>query len=187
MTVSEAIRARRMVRKFRQRPVEHEVLEDLVDLARLAPSGMNLQPLKYRLVEDRGLVHAVAAHVHWAAYLAPAYDPAEEELPAAWVLVLGDTEIRKDGLDNDVGAAVENLLLGAVERGLGCCWLRAIDRDAIRSLLGLAPRYVVHSAVAVGYPAETPKAVPMAGGVRYFVDADGNLAVPKRQLRDVLI
>ncbi|MBS3825365.1 nitroreductase family protein, partial [Candidatus Bipolaricaulota bacterium] len=51
MEVSEAIRSRRSIRKFQDRRVPRDVLEELVDYARLAPSGMNKQPLEFVIVD----------------------------------------------------------------------------------------------------------------------------------------
>jgi nitroreductase len=181
-----AIRQRRTVRKFEQKPVSREVLAQIVDCARLAPQGANLQPMKYVAVNDPEQVRKINQMVRWAAYIAPAGNPQQHEQPAAYVALVVDTDIKKTGYDVDAGAAGATLILAAQALGLGSCWLGNIDRDDISALLNLRPGYVLHTMVALGYPAESPAAFDEAGSIRYFKDASGRLHVPKRRLNDVL-
>ena len=94
MKVREAIYTRRTIRKFRPEPISDDVLRELVEAARFAPSASNMQPLKYKLV---GSVDAarVFPHVHWAGAIRPAGDPKPGEEPTAYILILADTDIRK--------------------------------------------------------------------------------------------
>ena len=66
-----------------------------VDAARLSPSAMNRQPLKYVIVNDEKLLSEVFNTTSWAGYL-PDYGPTEEEMPRAYIVVLLDREIRKN-------------------------------------------------------------------------------------------
>lgn len=187
MHVQEAIRTRRSVRKFRQDPVDPALLEKLVDCARLAPSGANLQPLCYKIVSDRPLVAEVEKQIKWAAYLYPDYVPKNGEKPVAYIAICVDTRIKQSGWDVDLGLAGATLLLEATEMGLGTCMLGAINRPEISRILGISEPYKLLDLVALGYPAEKPVAVAMQdGNVKYYVK-DGVLQVPKRSLSDVLL
>ncbi len=186
MNVYDAIRKRRTIRKFTQQPISAETLKKLVEAARLAPQGANLQPVKYLVVNDPKLLEPIFATTKWAAYISPNGTPAEGEHPTAYVVILIDTEIKKAGYDIDAGAAVENMLLAAVEEGLGSCWLGAIDRDQIRALLTIPERYVIHTLVALGYPGEDPTTEDVGESIKYYKDEQGRLHVPKRRLEDLL-
>ncbi|MGE5652873.1 MAG: nitroreductase family protein [Bacillota bacterium] len=186
MNVYDAIRKRRTIRKFTQQPIDVETLTKLVDAARLAPQGANLQPVKYLVVNEAQLLNSIFAATKWAAYIHPHGTPGEGERPTAYVVVLVDTEIKKAGYDIDAGAAVENMLLAAVEEGLGSAWLGAIDRDQIRSLLAIPERYIIHTLVALGYPGEDPTIEDAGELIKYYKDEQGRLHVPKRRLQDLL-
>jgi len=186
MNVYEAILARRTVRKFKQEPIPLETLQKLVNAARLAPQGANLQPIKYLVVNKPELLDPVFATTKWAAYIAPHGTPKEGERPTAYVVILADKQVRASGYDNDAAAAVENLLLAAVGEGLGSCWIGSVDRDKLRSLLNIPERYVIHTIVALGYPAEFPVVVEATDSIKYYKDEAGTLHVPKRKLAEVV-
>jgi nitroreductase len=187
MTVYEAALQRRTIRKFKQQPVQRKLLEKYVDAARMAPSGSNVQPLKYIIVDDPAKVSQVFANVKWAGYIAPKGDPGEGERPVAYILILADTEIKKAGYELDAGAAAQNIFLTALEDGVGTCWMGSIDRDKIRELLKIPERYIINTLVALGYMGESPVAEEMKDSVKYYKDSQGVLHVPKRTLQEVIL
>lgn len=187
MNIYETILHRRTVRKFKQERIEHIVLERLIDAARHAPSAANMQPLKYVIVDDKAQVDAVFKHLKWAAYIAPAGNPAENERPVAFIAVLVDTDIKKSGYELDIGAAVQNILLASAAEGIGTCWIASIDRDAIVRELRIPDQYILNTVIALGYAAEEPAAEEENGSIRYYKDENGRLHVPKRSLKDVIV
>jgi nitroreductase len=186
MRVIDAIRARRTIRFYQERTIPPEVLRELVDAARLAPSAANLQPLEYVVVSEPGLRARVFPTLAWAGYVRPRRDPPEGKRPVAYIIVLVNREIREASGRHDAGAAIENLLLAAWEKGLGGCWLGAVDRERLRSILELPEHLELDSVVALGYPAEQPVAEEMRDSVRYYLDESDVLHVPKRRLADIL-
>ncbi|HHV59880.1 MAG TPA: nitroreductase [Clostridiaceae bacterium] len=187
MDVYQAIYKRRTIRKFKQQKIDRKVLEKLIDAARFAPSGNNLQPVKYRIVEEPEEVAKVFEQVKWAGYIAPEGNPKKGEEPVAFIMVLADTNIRKAGYELDVGAAVQNLLLSAVEEGIGTCWIGSVNRDNVRNILNIPENLVISTAIALGYPAEEPVSEEEQGSIKYYKDSNGVLHVPKRALRDIII
>jgi nitroreductase len=177
---------RRTIRKFRPEPVTRELLERLVDAARLAPSAANLQPLEFVAVDDAAVKAAIFPCLKWAAYIAPAGDPRPGEEPAAYVVTLVNSAIREKMFEYDIGAAMQSMILAALEEGVGSCWLLSIDRDKLRSVLGVPDGYRVDSVLALGYPAEDPTSEALTDSCKYWKDADGRLHVPKRALSSVL-
>jgi len=188
MDIYELIRSRRTIRKFRQQPLTPEQLSRYVDAARMAPSGGNLQPLRYVCVHTPEMAGKVFPLVKWAGYLAPDYNPAEGERPTAYVVVCADTTVRPAGNETDTGAAVENLILAAWSEGVGSCWIGSVDRNAMSALLNLGPELKVMCVVALGYPAEIPRETGITNNsIKYFLDETGTLNVPKRSPEDILL
>lgn len=176
----ETIAARRTIRRFKPDPVPRDLLERLIEAGRLAPSAANLQPLEFVVVDAAGPRAEIFPCLKWAAYIAPDGDPRPGQEPAAYVVTLVRTDVREKMFEYDVGAAMENMILTALAEGVGSCWLLSIDRDRMRTILGVPERYRVDSVLALGYPAEEPAAEVMTGSCRYWKDAQGRLHVPKR-------
>ncbi len=186
MSVYLSILNRRTIRKFIQQPVEREKLIKMVNAARLAPSGGNLQPLKYVVVTDEKMLEPVFQTTKWAGYLSPHGTPKDGEKPTAYIVVLVDTDIRKDG-NNDASAAIENMLLTAEEEEIGTCWIGSVDRKKLAQLLELPQTLEIHSVVAMGYKAQESRVVEMEdNNVKYYLDEDGVLHVPKRKMEEIV-
>ncbi len=166
MDVYQAIMKRRSIRRFNQDPIPAKILKKLIEAARVAPSEANLQPLRYIVVTDPELTRQTFACLKWAGYIAPAGDPPEGGRPTAYILVLIDTGIRPKGGERDVGAASENILLAAVEEGIGSCWLGSIDRKRLRKLLNIPKHLVIDSVLALGYPGEDPVMIEMTDSIK---------------------
>ena len=187
MNINELINMRRTIRKFRQVEISEDLLLKYVDAARVAPSGGNLQPLKFAIINSKDKVEEMFQYVKWAGYLAPHYNPKEGERPTAYIVVLADLSVRKSGYDMDVGAAVENIILSSFDDGVGSCWIASVDREKTAELLNLPDNLIVSCVVALGYPDEQPKAVELTDeDIKYYLDNDNTLCVPKRSISDVL-
>lgn len=187
--LEDLIPKNRSCRRFHQDvPVRLETLRDLVDLARLSASGANLQPLKYILSADPATNAEIFPHTHWAGYLKDWDGPREGEQPAAYVIILGDTDIRTS-FGVDPGIAAQSIMLGAAERGLGGCMLGALDRDELREALGIADQYEILLALALGKPKEEVvlEEVGPDGDIKYYRDDDDVHHVPKRSLEDLIL
>lgn len=184
--VYDLIVSRRTVRRFRREPVPRESLERIANAGRLAPSAANLQPLEFVAVDDPAVASAVFPCLRWAAYIAPAGNPAPGEEPAAYVVLLVNSNVREKGYEYDAGAAMENMILAARDAGLGSCWLISVDKERIREILGVPGEYRVDAVLALGFPAEEPAVEDFAGSLKYWKDEAGRLHVPKRRLESVL-
>ncbi len=186
MSTYELIMQRRTIRKFRQQPLEDELLERCVNAARVAPSAANLQPLEYLVVADPGAVEQVFPHTAWAGYL-PDWEPQPGEQPVAYIFILINREHCPQGGDMDVGIAAENITLTALEERVGSCMIGSLKRVALTGLLGVPEHCEISLAIALGYPAQEPVMEEMAGdSVKYYLDGDDKLHVPKRPLDQVL-
>lgn len=189
--LADLILKNRSYRRFHQDvPVSLETLRQLIGLARLSASARNLQPLRYILCTDRATNAAVFDTLAWAGYLKDWPGPVEGERPAAYIVVLHDTTLGGQAyLGVDQGLAVQNILLGAVERGLGGCIIASIQRDRLRQILAIPDRYEILLVLALGVPKETVVIDPVGpdGDIKYWRDADGVHHVPKRALDDLIV
>ncbi len=185
-SLDRVIETRRTVRRFCGRPILRRDLEEVLNLARLAPSGANLQPLRYIAVLSEEKCEEIFPQTAWAGYVKPLGTPPEGQHPKAFVAVLADTEIRKTGFEFDAGAAVENLVLSAWEKGIGSCIIGAFERDAVRSILKIDEKYQICCLVALGYPAHSCSYFDTYDGdIHYTIDGEGNFRVPKRPLKEI--
>jgi nitroreductase len=162
------------------------ILEKLVNAARLAPSGANLQPLEFIIIDDTAITKKIFPSLKWAAYIAPEGNPRPGQEPTAYVIICVNQEIRPQGYEWDVGAAMENMILTAWEEGIGSCWLLSIDRDRLRQVLSVPENYRIDSVLALGYPAEESVVEELTDSVKYWKDEQGRFHVPKRALEEVL-
>ena len=187
--IEELIKQNRSYRRFHQEhAVDLATLKSLVNLGRLSASGANLQPLKYILSCSPEQNAKIFSCLAWAAYLKDWKGPQEGEQPAAYIVVLGDTDISKDaGCDH--GIACQSILLGAREKGLGGCMLGSINREALREHLNIAKQYNILLVVALGKPKEEVviEELDTDGSIRYWRDEHGVHHVPKRELEDIII
>ena len=182
MSVMEQLATRRSYRRFAQKPVPQDVLEDMVEALRLSSSGANLQAVKLVVVQSPEMVAKVQPLVKWAAYLPPEQGtPKADELPVMYLAVVQDTSIPGD-LNTDTGIAMANITMAAWDKGVGSCIMGAINKPAISELLSIALPDKLAFMIALGYPTHTAKVVPMTEdtGVKYYLDADRNYCVPKR-------
>jgi nitroreductase len=153
MDTLEAIRTRRSVRRYEDRPVAEELVQRLLAAAMSAPSARNAQPWQFVLIDDRQTLAEIAA-INPNAQMA-------RHAPLG-ILVCGDLslELSAGYWVVDCAAAVENLLLAAHALGLGAVWTGVYPRqermDGLRRLARLPDNVVAHSLVVLGYPAEQP-------------------------------
>jgi len=185
MDTYQAATQRRTIRRFKQDEIPADILRRLLNAARLAPSGANLQPLEYILVSDREVVSQVFQCLKWAGYIAPAGDPPEGKRPVAYVVVLLNRKIREAGGNHDAAAAIENMLLVAHAEGIGTCWIGSVDRVRLASILSIPSSHEIDSVVALGYPDQRSVVEEYKGSIKYWMDEAGIMHVPKRALKDI--
>ena len=188
MTVRELIEKNRTYRRFYQDvEVSMETLRELVDLARLSSTGGNLQSLKYVLSQTLEMNNKIFKTLKWAGYLKDWDGPVEGEKPSAYVVLLHDQKISK-GFFWDHGIAVQSILLGATEQGLGGCQFNSVDRVALSQELNLPEHFEIVTVIALGKPKEVVVLEKLgdSGDIKYWRDEQGIHHVPKRALDDLI-
>ena len=164
----EAIERRRSIRKYKDTPVENELIEKLITSASLAPSGNNTQPWHFIIVDDNDLKEEIARVSHNQTWMLSA---------PVFIVCVADIRsgIKDDGnifLDErssqfelkqiirDTAISVQHLVLEAEQQGLGTCWVAGFEQKEIRPVLGIPEDKFVVSIVTVGYADEAPKQRP---------------------------
>lgn len=187
MSVMEKLLTRRTYRRFEQKPVPQDVVEDVIEAVRLSSCGANRQAVRLVIVNKPEDVAKVQPLVKWAAYLPPEQGtPKADELPTLYVAVVQDMSISGD-LNTDTGIALANLTLAAWDKGVGSCIMGAINKPALTELLGIEEPEKLAFMVAFGYPAHEAHIVPMteATGVKYYLDDNRDYCVPKRSAEEI--
>ena len=181
MNIKEAIKNRRTVRQFKQDMVKDDEVRELLDAARLASCGGNMQRIRYIVIHSREIVQKVFDTTAWANLVKPKRTPVwGKNAPLMFILLTGPSNPGAI-VHADAGAAIENMQLCAVEHGLGCCWIASFDKKRISEILSL-PRYREPLyLLAVGYPNEEPiqEDINTDGSPEYYLDDNDRLHVPK--------
>lgn len=188
-TLMSLLEADRSIRRFDHlRPIGDSTLRRLVDLTRYCASGRNLQPLRYRLVSDPTECDALFPALAWAGYYKDWAGPAPSEQPVAYLVQCLDTDLTVNCLCDD-GLQLQAITLGAAALGIGGCIIKSFNRKVLTEVLNLPghldPLYVL----ALGYPAETARIVPLGpdGDIRYYRSPASEQCVPKRPLDQLII
>ncbi len=157
MNFLDLVKLRRSVRAFQSRPVEQEKLDYIMECVRLAPSAVNLQPWRFRIVTDSETLVALAGCYkrEWLA-TAPCVIVACCDHEASWHRRADN----KDHGDIDVAIAVEHICLAAAELGLGSCWVCNFNAELCRERLALPGQLEPVALVPLGYAEESSEALP---------------------------
>ncbi len=187
LTTREAIEKRRSIRRYKPDRVSDDILKSLLEAARLAPSGCNAQPWRFKVVKDIDTKRKLAQAAYDQPFIADA--------PVVLVCcadIRGYLEGTVSGIEDldrtgaiegrvagiilqraetmkampvgqiapriafNVAIAVEHMVLRALDFGLGSCWIRLLDEQAIRDIFGWDEYIHVVSLLPLGYPAEEP-------------------------------
>ena len=144
----EIIKKRRSVRKFEPKPVPEEIIKDILDCARLAPTAINIQPWLFGAVTDAGLKREIADMTDHGKFI---------KNSAVCFAVFADST--KKYFLEDGCAATENILLACTAHGIGSCWVAGHKKayvDSIGKLLNVPEPYTLIALIAAGYSNEKP-------------------------------
>lgn len=150
MDTIEAIQNRYSCRSYRADPVSSEILMQLVDAGRLAPSGRGEQPWEFVVVTDVSTLKELAKAAESGPHIGRA---------AACIVVFGKKDAKY--VLEDCSAATENILLAATGLGLGACWVAGDKKNyagQVESLLNAPKTLKLISLISIGFPSdERPK------------------------------
>ncbi len=159
MNVSEAIRTKRAIRKFQDKPLPDEVVHAILNAGRRSQSSKNEQPWQFIAIRDRSILKALSECGSWAGHLAGA---------ALGVAILTPDPTAKFQTMFDAGQAAAFMQLAAWELGVGSVPASIYDAEKARGILGFPPEWHLRIALSFGFPVEEEKlsAPPKKGGRR---------------------
>jgi nitroreductase len=150
MDVLEAIRTRRSIRSYLAREVEQEKLNQVLEAARLAPSGANRQAYKFIVVRDTHVRKQLAGITRGQNFVA--------EAPVVIAAVATDPTVTTGSGEPahriDIAIAVDHMTLAAHALGLGTCWIGAFDQHRAERILAVPKSMEVVVLLALGYAAK---------------------------------
>ena len=167
MDVSQTIRTRRSIRKYKQEAVAHELIEEIVADAAYAPSWKNTQIARYLLVEDRAAIDKMAEE------MVLGFKFNEKTLKSCAALMVLTYITSRSGFERDgsyatpkeagfemfdAGVAAQTFCLAAWERGVGTVITGYFDEEKIIDLLHIPENQKVGCVIGLGYPDEEPAA-----------------------------
>ena len=168
MAVMQAIRIRKSVRSYADKPVEDDKLNTILEAARLAPSASNRQEWRFVIVrrpENRSKVAAASSSLAAFVGRAPVVMAACAET---------DEHVMQCGQLSypiDVAIALDHMTLAAVELGLGTCWIGMFDEAKVKAALDIPDKVRVVALMTLGYPANpsviTKKRLPLGEIAKY--------------------
>ena len=156
MNVMEAIKSRRSIRSYKDKPVEDEKLKAVLEAARLSPSASNRQERKFIVITDKAMRDKLIDIANGQQFVgqAPVVIVACATL-ASHIMPCGEPSYPVD-----TAIAVDHITLAAVEQGLGTCWIGAFKQDEVKKLLGIPENVRVVALLPLGYPDGIPDPRP---------------------------
>ena len=153
MDFYDVVKTRRSIRKFKPDPISDEIVERILNAARLAPTWANMQGTQYIVGKDPKIVENLCQAVgqRWL-----------KEIPMFIVVGLKESDSGKNsnGLPYflvDAAICMEHIILAATNEGLGTCWIGHFPEEKVQEVLGISKKVRVVALTPLGYPNETPR------------------------------
>ena len=167
MNTTDCIKTRRSIRNYKEEQIPQDVMKEVIDIARFAPSWKNGQIARYYVVQTPELKQKIAEScVMGFTYNTGTLTKAPAIVVVAYVEKRSGFE--RDGSHTtskgsewemfDAGIATQTLCLAAHEKGLGTCIMGIFEDKAVAEAINLPEGQKVGALVAIGYPAEEPAA-----------------------------
>lgn len=167
MNTTDCIKTRRSIRNYKEDQLPQEVIKEVVDVARFAPSWKNTQIARYYVVQDAAVKQKIAE----SCVMGFTYNTGTlTKAPALVVLAYVEKRsgYERDGSCTtskgsdwemfDAGIAAQTFCLAAHEKGLGTCIMGIFDDAAVAEAISLPEGQKVGALIAIGYPADEPAA-----------------------------
>lgn len=169
MEALECIRTRRSVRRYTEDVISRETIEEIIDVARMAPTWKNTQTIRYLVVQDKGLIDKVTEECMLG------FEHNSKTLSKCNNLVVllqinGRCGYEKDGSFStgkgsgwemfDAGIAAQTFCLAAHDKGIGSCIMGVFDDDKVANILGIPEGQTVAALIPIGVPKFAPDPTP---------------------------
>ena len=149
MSLLDLILSRRSIRSYETKDLPEEVLMQILEAGRQAPSAVNRQPIRFVVVNDNDMMknlcdNLINRFVKYAPVAIVGCADVKSLLTGKWAVV--DTTI-----------AMQNMVIAAWSLGIGSCWVGGCNEKEIKKLLKIPDKWKFVALLTLGYPAEQPK------------------------------
>ena len=151
MEFMDVLKLRHSCRNYSDKEIDPEILEEIFEAGRTAPSAQNRQPWRFIVISDRALIKKVAFHSIVGA--------SNFFIKNAHIVIVACADTRSSLKFNgqeyylvDVAIAFQQMMLAAWNRGVGSCWLAAFDEGLLKKLLDLPEHFRIVGLSPFGYP-----------------------------------
>lgn len=149
MSLLDLILTRRSIRRYENKDIPEEVLQQILETGRQAPSAANRQPIHFVIVTDRDILknlcdNLINRFVKYAPVAIVGCADIKSLLTGKWAVV-------------DATIAMENMVIAAWTLGIGSCWIGACNEEKVKELLKIPDKWKFVALSTFGYPAEQPK------------------------------
>lgn len=167
MNVTEAIKKRKSVRNYLDKPIENEKLMSVLEAGRLAPSACNRQEWRFVIVRDSGIRRKLVEAANNQSFVG--------EAP---IVIVACAENYKylmpcgqPSYSIDIALSLDHISLAAVELGLGSCWIGDFNEIKVKEILDIPDKIRVVALMPMGYPSDPSvvrkERLPLAGIIKY--------------------
>jgi nitroreductase len=149
MSFLDLILSRRSIRRYEIKDISEEVLLQILEAGRQAPSAVNRQPFRFVVVKDHEIMknlcdNLITRFVKYAPVAIVGCADVKSLLTGKWAVV--DTTI-----------AMQNMVIAAWTLGIGSCWIGACNEEEVKKMLKIPDKWKIVALITFGYPAEQPK------------------------------
>jgi len=149
MSFIDVILNRRSIRRYEKRDISEDVLQQILEAGRQAPSAANRQPFRFVVVKDHDILknlcdNLINRFVKYAPVAIVGCADIKSLLTGKWAVV-------------DTAIAMQNMVIAAWTLGIGSCWIGACNEEKVKELLKIPDKWKFVALVTLGYPAEQPK------------------------------
>ncbi len=151
MDLLEVVKTRRSIRCYKSDPVSDEIIHQLIDAARHAPSAGDNQPWEFIVVRNKQVKEELSKTHAWSHFV--------KDAPVC-IVALANERLSPIYFAIDTTCAIQNLLLTSRSLGLGACWVAVYnphnqsDEKHVRTVLNVPPHLRVIAMIPLGYPDE---------------------------------
>ncbi len=149
MSLIDSILNRRSIRRYETKDIHEEVLRQILEAGRQAPSAANRQPIRFIIVKDKVILkdlcdNLLTRFVKYAPLAVIGCADTKSLLTGKWAVV-------------DATIAMQNMVIAAGSLGVGSCWIGACNEEKVKEMLKIPDKWKVVALITFGYPAEQPK------------------------------
>jgi nitroreductase len=149
LSLLDLILTRRSIRRYEEKDIPEEVLQQILEAGRQAPSAANRQPIRFVVVNDHNILkdlcdNLITRFVKYAPLAIAGCANTKSFLTGKWAVI-------------DATIAMQNMVIAALTFGIGSCWIGACNEKKVKELLRIPDKLKVVALLTFGYPAEQPK------------------------------